>query len=283
MKSREEAAKIAVHVNLDAMLGRLQRGVAAISDNVRFGLASDVESVDMFEAAHTQRILYFTAGKRDVDLDKLRSDFRTWVVGSGIRDCVEQVLLYLDEVRHIATLFSLGANPTILTTDWNRMFGDEQRAFHRLGFQRKLKALAEISSILIPVHYDAVISINRARNCLVHRNGYVQAQDTNEGDELVVRYLRIELGAVLEGHERPIRIGDVVEAGEAVFMKSNVPTEKRFRLGNRIGFSPEEFEHLAFTCYVFGADLRNKVNDFGQNRGIGPPPNAAADGGITTG
>ena len=59
------------------------------------------------------------------------------------------------------------------------------RKYNRLGFSDKLKRF-EVNERFTPF-IDSLGAINKARNCLEHRNGLVGKQDCNEDGKLIIR------------------------------------------------------------------------------------------------
>lgn len=106
-------------------------------------------------------------------------------------------------------------------------------------FPTKRKKLSAYYSDLIAIE-DEVISLNAARNCLVHRRGVVSKKDTNDNNSLIVKW-------------RTIRM----------FEKNNpsaefVNVEKKYSIGSTIVFNYQECMDTMYTLIGYYNVLFNK-------------------------
>jgi hypothetical protein len=112
-----------------------------------------------------------------------------------------------------------------------------------------------------------VLSINAARNCLVHRGGAVGPVDVDDNGKLVVRWTRFAVFVRDSVGEREVVPPAKVEAGGEISIR-NMQTERVFSLGQSIGFSVQEFSDLCWTLFLFASSASKIVEKYGRARGI---------------
>jgi len=266
----KERESLHIRINLDAPVNGLIRRLRHANDNLRFGLACDVGSVEDVSAPSMTGITYAIGGAEIRDLDRLRTGFRSWVIASALRDSIEALLLYLDEVRKVSVLLSYGPTVDLTSDEWNATLVRGQKQFHRLGLRRKLDALKQIDESLQSEYEEEIATINRARNCLVHRFGAVTDEDTDGTDRLTVRWRKNEIVAEIDGTPTPIGPGFVAKDVTPLYLHQNVPVSKEFSIGETILLSADEFGELSWTVIVFAVHFREKVETFGLSRGVVP-------------
>lgn len=283
-------AKRTVRVNPDPMLGRLAVAVQQAMDLVAVGLvcvdAVDEPPVDPLTAAGVPvpplRIpgVAFQVGLgAGLSFEDARVRFRPWLLGCGLRDCIEAVSLFLDELRVIAAIFSFGGAMT--GEDWQRAVdarGPEAKKFHFMGLKDRLTYLVTKYDASLSSEFDSdILSINQTRNCLVHRLGLISPRDvgTGSGSEMRLTWRRNEILIRDEatGEERRMEgFPFLVEGQSTVLLRPNVRTEKAFALGSRVELTAQEFADIAYTVFIYGQDLRTKVLAYGRAKGIPEAP-----------
>src|SRR3989338_4782809 len=101
------------HIDTGALLGSFQRSLQQSMDLVSFGLLS-AESLPEGELQLPGSHFHFAPASNETrTVQAMRPDFQNWVLASGLRDCVEAAAGFLDEVRQVCALYSLGGQATI--------------------------------------------------------------------------------------------------------------------------------------------------------------------------
>lgn len=275
---------ITLHVNLAAVTSHLQRVLQGTIDLTSFGLMAA-------ERAQNEEGLKWpgawfqlsTAGNEALDFDGASADFKQWVVAAGLRDGIEAVGYFLEEVRKVCAAWSFSGRPSILGEEWISKMEREPKKFHRLGLPDKMEFLRKDygADAFLPDSADEVLSINDARNCLVHRRGIVADRDLNMPDGLLVRWRKVELVVRGPGGERVIVPPATINAGEALAGREG-KASKLFRLGESVSFSPQEFAEMCWTLLWFGKTIVQRLEAYGKEQSIrftGPQPAAKAEGG----
>jgi hypothetical protein len=151
--------------------------------------------------------------------------------------------------------------------------GKRGLAFHRLYLPQKIEKIRTLfGNDMVPLDLgECVLSINKARTCLVHRQGLVSPHDVNTTDTgLVVRWRQLswevadEAGVVqrLDPLVKPVLHG--TKSIRPLFTFA----ERYFALGERIGFSAQEFSGIALTCMQFGHEICRGTVSLSESKGM---------------
>ncbi len=110
--------------------------------------------------------------------------------------------------------------------------------------------------------FDSIASINKLRNCLVHRNGIVEGRDVNIPDDemLRLRFLQHQIHVRINGVEH--RLTRALKAQRPIVSAMKIEhwdTYIDFPLGSPIELSTDLFNDSFFTCYAFLHNLRLQV------------------------
>lgn len=153
-------------------------------------------------------------GKQSLELAQQR--VAQWTTRNAVRDCIEACAAYLEDNVDVELEATLAITA---------------KAFGKLGLPKKLERFAGVVAV-DPAARDRVLSVNDARNCLVHRRGIVAAEDCGAGaTELVVHLETAQLVEV------PKPLPGVVPIGEKFYGVSDVPIDRRFALGQEVHFT----------------------------------------------
>lgn len=167
-------ARVHINVNLAGLLGSLHRDVQRVTNLVAVAIQSPVILDEESLAIRSDPISFrFGNAPPRASSDDARSDYQDWVYGNGFRDVLECVGCFLEEVRQVLALWSLGdrqsAGERLTGATWNAEMQDAAKRFHRLGFPDKVQMLrtgfgTQVETVLT----EHVLAANSARNCLVH-------------------------------------------------------------------------------------------------------------------
>lgn len=262
--------ELTIGLNLGAMLGALQRSIQRTLDLVSFGLQAAEKAKNIDRLLLPGIKMHFSiAENQKLDVESARKEFRQWVIASGLRDCVEAVNPLMEEARKVCALYLLAEKKRIKNVELQQKVFGPIRKYHRVGLPDKLRILREeYDPSLIPELSDHVMSINAARNCLVHRKGIVAEQDLNTPDALMVRWKRKDiLVRDDEGNEKVIELPYLAEKDVTVCLRF-VDAGRIFKLGEAINFSTEEFSDLCMTFFFFGQQMVTNLQKYGETKGM---------------
>ena len=243
-----------ISINLLAALGKLLVQLQHLADFVSVGVigVGKVEEGDYEQSPFAYS--YQIAGEHRVPYPQIKEQFTTWCIKNSFTEAVNILSIFLDECRLIAALYSLG-DGTITGEQWNQTVFDESRSFHQLPFPAKIERLRTKYGVRSDFE-EFVLSLNRARRCLIHRVGLVGPEDTKGGDYISIRWQKIELYTrdKVTGEEAPVTFGKPTEHESELLLRVS-PVEKRFRLRERIELTPTELFQTIHTFYRFAAEL----------------------------
>jgi len=255
--------------------GELQKSI----DLVSFGLqAAENLKVDSLTIPGV-RFHLTPAQDRSMEVEETRAVFRAWVLGNGLRDCVDAFGPSLEWARKICFLWtregevSVNENGTlhlsafITGKEWNEQLLREGAEFEFWPLRKKLGFLKESYGLNLPATSESILSISYARNCLTHRRGIVGTEDLrdNSAKKLVVHWKEMQLTAHGDEGLRVLEPPAEVRGGELVsFGYADVSRE--FELGDRIEFTPQEYVQLASTFLLFAFQIQESIRALQQAR-----------------
>jgi len=192
-----------------------------------------------------------------------------WIVGCGLRDCVEAVGFFLERLRLACALYWLTSKDQFTGAEYHDNLGaNAEKRFHRLGLPDKISDLADRYEFsLVGENMAHILSINQARNCLTHRSGVVAAKDANSEGRLQISWETPELVATRDGREFVLSQGTPVNRGDQIRMRTK-QTHRIFNVGETLIFSASEFTELCWTLFRFGVVCIEVLNRYGTARGV---------------
>lgn len=255
-----------INLNPDGIVATVVRRIYPLIERVEFGMTATNESDGNGAVPHTFGCLQIPERERRSRVDVMQ-EFRTWILTAAFREAIEVVAVALEEARLVAAVVACSNQATLTGAQMNDVMNSKARRFHRLGLPDKLDALAQLDVRIDSNMCAELLSINVARNCLVHRLGRVRPPDLNEDGHLVVRYRR--LGIVVRGNlgEREFFGPAEIAAGESVSMRIGAQ-ERRFPLGSCVEIGAQEYSDICITLVVFAQELKRALFDLIQRVGI---------------
>jgi hypothetical protein len=212
------------------------------------------------------------------DEERASVEFRTWVLSNAFRDVSEATGAMLDGMHQLAfaAKFSeqMSTGSALTEADWDEQLATEMKRFHRLGIPDKLDQLKEQYGLSFGSDMEQqVLSINAARNCLVHRNGIVGERDVNSGDELIVHWRELYFVLTNEDGEHEVTLPVTAIKDSSLGLKERLGS-KSFKKGERVNFDVIEFSNICWTLHRLGANTADTMIKYCQSHGIGSPPPA---------
>jgi hypothetical protein len=263
--------KIHIDVNLSVLRGELQRALQRNIYLVAGGMVSSAETNEFnlrlpdasLEAIFDSSLVW--------SVDEVRKNLCDWILQNGFRDSVECLTSFLESAHQVCSIWELALKQaegiTIKGAHWQQVMVTHKKQFHKLGFPDKLNHIENEHGMHVePKLLQHILSINVARNCLVHRFGVVGEKDVDNG-KLIVGWRRMKLTTINESGEQEAVIGTFIEKGGTIEIKS-VDEEKVFNIGNKISFTPKEFQHISWCLFLFGNALVEKMSRWGTSNGF---------------
>jgi hypothetical protein len=262
--------RIQVKVDLNGLRGRLSRSLQRTTLFVAAGLQNARPLEPAFPELPIDFKVQFDSGLTWSE-EETRDQYSNWILSNGFRDVIESVSGVLEEAHQVLSVWQLRSmeqsGTRIYGSHWNTIVNAGGKKFHRLGLPEKLTHFnSEHNLLLDQIILDHVLSINKARNCLVHRDGIVAQLDLNSSRELQVTWRKLYYFVQDSDGERPLQIGARLEEGAKIGIRT-IDTSKSFLTGDRIVFLVEEFAEICWSLFVFGEELISKLNTLGVQKG----------------
>lgn len=268
-------------VNFDAMREVAHRGVRRAALFLGLGLnAAYDKTYKEYQLTKIAQIDFIPSGADDKEITAYKDEFSVWIIGNGLRELVETFDTFLDRLYEGCLLFQLAKGQYS-----RQQLKAKYKAFHYVGLSEKLVVLKQ-EFALEPNNPDQMISINKARNCLTHRQGIIGKPDLGTGDTFHLKWMGMDTFVKTpNGEEIPLipndsREGIQLENGGTVMLRF-MERSRAFSNGERIILKPRE---LAEMCQLFFHEanlLCNGGMEYSKKLGIinlkeEPPPSAPA-------
>jgi len=259
----EKPNKVNITLNPDGVFAPLLNILGQSSKNVLFGLqlidsVDDIKEPLEIESEDTFFTFHFSDPNAKQDIAVSKDNFKLWTFQKGFEDLIKGINLTLIEAYFFVTI--------ITRRNDLKTFGDLQNEIIQMRKTALEQSLPGLLSKVKPcltgnlTYEKQVTSLNKVRNCLVHRNGIVTPKDINDKttNQLRAEYSRMKMYADKDGQETEVKKFTMVEGGSSIKMKI-VNESIDFNLGNRVQFDYQQFNSLLTTCYLFGLDLAQKL------------------------
>lgn len=259
-----------LHLNLAAMSAKYLRDLQHQHDVIKL-LEAGATSVTAESIANQRDFASFTpANGAQLEHEAARSAAKDWLLKGFLRDAVEATGLFLDEcLQACAVIVTVGHGGPTKADVLNQLFNVLPRKNHRLHLPEKLNKLLTEYGVKADLNLQ-VLSLNKARTCVVHRLGQVTHLDVDESGELLILFRTFEMVAKEKesGDEMLLdRPGLLIKAESVVNMRI-VDKTRVFKVGEQIRLDPSELYATIVTLWQFGAQLTKSVEELGRQRGL---------------
>jgi hypothetical protein len=255
-----------VTLNSDGVVAPLMRAVKTSVDAASIFLNA-LQHTDVDQLPDMPDTLaQFRIEMKDIDAENRRRMLVNWMLGKGFHDLLRATKQTLEQAYLYVEFLRMGSG----RTTWGE-FLEKKRTIEQTANKAHFPDLLNTinASLTQPLAFlTEVRSLQKARNCLEHRDGIVGVQDAGSDSELTLTFPYI--GAFLEGIDGdpdiPLQRDMRVERDGVVVIRRTTMT-KTFRVGQRLEVTGAEFVNIAQGCWMFAIDLQSKLP--------GTPPPAA--------
>ncbi len=230
------------------------------NDNILFGLRLMDEiktlpglNLDQLSKDFQASGIRIQVGQPIQDLNEQKRTFRTWLLKKGFEDLAKAFNLCAIEAYHLFQLYKLNGQTILLQELEEEIKRIKKDALSQNNFPSLLDDKLPTANM---TYKEPVKSMNRVRNCLVHRNGVVtEEKDINDKANKVLRlsYYSLQTVRIDENGKETDRLENT---GIGLMAK---PKDKLFQIGERIELSESEFRGCLFTCQTFGIELTEVI------------------------
>lgn len=267
----DEQYQINVSINLAGITDRIQRrlrasmSLVAIGLNARTGISTgdlklpEVNIYQQFDSSNQWTV------------EQAGEAWQKWILENGFRDVAEEISGLLEETQSVLShwqLVEIQKSRPICGEDWNEVVVNRGSRFHQLGLPDKIDFLTNEYGLALP---DAlvrqVLTINAARNCLVHREGVVTTKDTRGADQFDIEWSAMAMILIENGVEKEIEPPYLIKGGGQLAVGTR-PKTKSFAVGQDLIVTAKEFSQICFTLFLFASTCAQSLEAHGKAQGI---------------
>lgn len=201
--------------------------------------------------------------------DEAKAEAQAWLLRGFLRDAIEGAGLFLDECLQVCEVLPLAAQGTAKAAELHRVFHDLPRANHKLHFPQKLEKLEQQFGIATRFHPN-VLTLNKARTCVVHRLGVVSALDVDDTGVLKITFQHAQFIARGQetGQELVLDRPGMVTTEDSMLEFHFVERERHFKIGERVRLQAHELYDTIITLWRFGLAAAQAIEAYGRSLGI---------------
>lgn len=239
-----------VQINLGEMslkyLGAVQRTFDLAACSIGSLRNQTEKDYDEFSRA----LRFMPSQQHHLAFDAVRPTAESWLLRQLLAEAVQVLVPLLEDARSVAALAQWKAGGTNDQKRLQQIVGEDRQTYLRLPFDEKLKHLREQFSIASP--NEASITSYLKLGQALARGGTVTDADTNDGNDLVVRLMALDIQPA-QGATQP---------GQMTGRVLDVP--KRFTAGQKIEFRKEEVLSLFGGISIFVTAIMGSLQQFVQ-------------------
>jgi hypothetical protein len=222
---------------------------------------------------------FVPANGAQLDHEHARAEAQGWLLRGFLRDAIEETGLFLDECLHACQVMPFASRGTAKAGELHHLINVLPGRNHRLHFPQKLELLEREFGVCTPFNTH-VLSINKARTCLVHRLGTVSSQDVDDSGVLKIlfQHSRFVARGQVSGQELLIDRPGIATVEDSILELQFVDNERLFNVGERIELRSIELYDTIITLWRFGVAAAQAVEQFGRSVGLEFPTEEVANG-----
>lgn len=267
-----------IHIDLSALQATFFRRLQHHLDMTKV-LQVGCERVTAEQIAEQREFGAFApANGAQLKHDDAKAEAQDWLLRGFLRDAIEAAGHFLDECLQVCEVFPLAAKGSAKADELSRIFRNLPRTNHKLHFPKKLEKLERQFGIATRFNKN-VLSLNKARTCVVHRLGVVSALDVDDTGVLKITFQHAKFVARGQetGRELVIDRSGLVTTEDSMVELHFVDNERQFKIGERVRLQAGELYDTIITLWRFGLSAAQALEAYGRSLGIHfPPPSTEA-------
>lgn len=264
---------VKVHVDLNGLTGRIRQQMQEATSRVAIGLNAGLQitpaSLEMpgVTFAHT-----FDANN-PWTVEQARDSWNLWVLTNGFRDVAETIGGALEEVQKVFAIWALHPKmrngKPLSRGEYDNAVIVSVNKFHHMPLPQKFKYFKDAHCFELQSEYQRLLlSLNAARNCLVHREGRVGPDDAKDGKALVLEWYAMALFVTDAHGEREIQLPYQYDDADATHHLQRIRRSKEFPLGTQLAVSAQEFEEITWSLFSFAQNTAEQMSRYAVEKGI---------------
>jgi len=194
-----------------------------------------------------------------LNFEETKSAFIDWNIINIMRDSIECVSNFLEGVYLYCTIITFSQRSNLTVNEWNDTLSKGKVSFNKLGLPEKIEYLKSNFDVFSD-YAEYIISINKARNCLVHRKGIVSERDAGPNQKLEIKWNTFKVRTTSpDGKDTKIvNRNDIVLKDWSL----EVWLEEAFKTcnkGDKIIFTQEEISDTIMTLIQYGSYIQQSM------------------------
>lgn len=201
--------------------------------------------------------------------DEAKAEAQDWLLRGFLRDAIEGAGLFLDECLQVCEVLPLAAKGSAKAAELHRVFHDLPRTNHKLHFPQKLEKLERQFGIATRFNAN-VLSLNKARTCVVHRLGVVSTLDVDDTGVLKItfQHAKFIIRGQETGQELVLDRPGIVTTEQSMLELHFVDSERQFKIGEQVRLQAHELYDTIITLWRFGLTAAQAIEAYGKSLGI---------------
>lgn len=255
---KEQRKALTLTLNVSGVISPLFKVLEECTNSILFGLQT-MELVNEIppDLKIDEGFFRIQFGKNDEDITVKKENYKSWLVKKGFEDLVKGIEASLREAYLYVSIFS---KSSVLKTvqEFNQVLSEIRKEALKMHVPDMIEKIEP--HLKKPLSYkNQILSINKARTCLVHRGGLVTEKDINDTAQRALKldWVKLKMFYEKDGEEIEI-IGETIVDGGAQGAPIKLKREDNtvsFKEGNRISLNYKQFNEFIVTCHHFGTDL----------------------------
>jgi hypothetical protein len=261
-----DATKKVTNLNIDAVVESIHLGVRRAAVFLGLGLnAAAMPDFKKYQLAEITGLDFVPVQVSDDVVKEFKDEFAHWVLGNGLRELIESFAHALERLYEYCLMIEISRGK-LLQGVAIKQFKD----FKHAGLEDRLKKLSEDFHVVTD-KATALVSISRARNCLVHRRGIVGEKEGTSG--LNVSWWGFDIfgespnGDVLEIPKPMPSDGIILNEGMALKIR-HCERKRTFAFGSILRFKPVDVAEICQMVFLAGGDICKSFEEHCDGVGI---------------
>lgn len=192
-----------------------------------------------------------------MSIEESRINFKKWVLKKGFEDLISALTELMISFSYIVDLNKkIKQHPKRTFEEFKLLIFERNEKNTKLPFPKLIEKVN--NSLKEPLKFsEEILSINKVRNCLVHRNGVVHPTDFNVENGLELKWWHYNIELKQGEQKKELKRFDLIRPEDDIITTSILKV-KLFKDRQRISFSFQEFFELSHFCQTVGFDMLEK-------------------------
>jgi hypothetical protein len=177
--------------------------------------------------------------------DAAKEESERWLLRNFLSEGLGIVVPLLEDIRSLACIADAQLSGSTTDAPVQKILTEDRRAFLSLELPAKLTHLEKETGITSPLGAQ-IVAMARIGGCLANRQGVVAAQDAEDGKELGISLVALNIVPTPEGTETDPKARMATKIGEL---------RRTFAVGQTIKFEKTDYLNIVTTLSIFASSL----------------------------